>query len=72
MTRREAKPAIATVNSLFSQHPRDVVKAVLQEVLKAEMTEAARAAKGERSEGRLGCRSGSYDDPGEPKLRPCR
>jgi putative transposase len=63
MTRSEAKPAIAAVKELFSQHPdglREVVRAVLQEVLESEMTEAVGAAKGERSEGRLGYRSGSY------------
>jgi putative transposase len=39
---------------------RPVVQAVLQELLEAEMTEVLGAAKGERSPGRLGYRSGSY------------
>jgi transposase-like protein len=63
MTRIEAKPALAAVKELFSQKPdglREVVRAVLQEVLEAEMTEAVGAARSERSEGRLGYRSGSY------------
>ncbi|MBN8945259.1 MAG: IS256 family transposase [Rhizobiales bacterium] len=63
MTRSEAKPAIVTVKDLFAQNPdglRAVVRTVLQEVLEAEMTEAVGAAKGERSDGRLGYRAGYY------------
>jgi putative transposase len=63
MTRSEAKPAIAAVKDLFAQHPdglREVVRAVLQEMLEAEMTEAVGAAKSERTDSRLGYRSGSY------------
>jgi putative transposase len=63
MTRMESKSPRAAVNALFAQSPdglREVVRTVLQEVLEAEMTAALGAAKGERSEGRLGYRSGSY------------
>ena len=53
---------------------REVVRAVLQEVLEAEMTEALGAGKGERSAGRLGYRSGHYGRTlitrvGKPELR---
>lgn len=63
MTRIEGKSPTSAVQALFSQNPdglRDVVRTVLQEMLEAEMTAALGAAKGERSEGRLGYRSGSY------------
>jgi putative transposase len=43
MTRSEAKPAFAAVNELFSKSPdglREIVRAVLQEMLEAEMTDA--------------------------------
>jgi putative transposase len=50
------------------------VRAVLQEVLEAEMTDALGAAKGERSAGRLGYRSGHHGRTlitrvGKPELR---
>jgi putative transposase len=67
MTKREAKPAIAAVNELFSElfskSPdglREIVRAVMQEMLEAEMTDALGAEKGERTAARLGYRSG-YD-----------
>lgn len=63
MTRSEARPAIAVVKDLFAHNPdglREVVRAVLQELLEAEMTEAVGAAKSERTDNRLGYRSGSY------------
>src|SRR6476469_7993658 len=63
MTRIEAKPAIANVNELFSRSPdglREIVRAVMQEMLEAEMTHALGAEKGERTVARLGYRSGSY------------
>src|SRR5690242_10393454 len=63
MTRIEAKPAIANVNELFSQSPdrlREIVRAVMQEMLEAEMTDALGAEKGERTAARLGYRSGYY------------
>jgi Transposase, Mutator family len=61
MTKVEAKPAIASVNELFSKSPdglREIVRAVMQEMLEAEMTDALGAEKGERTAARLGYRSG--------------
>jgi hypothetical protein len=63
MTKTEAKPAIAAVNELFVKSPdglREIVRAVMQEMLEAEMTDALGAEKGERTAGRLGYRSGYY------------
>jgi transposase-like protein len=67
MTKREAKPAIAAVNELFSElfskgpdGLREIVRAVMQEMLEAEMTDALGAEKGERTAARLGYRSGYY------------
>jgi transposase-like protein len=63
MTKAEIKPAIAAVKELFAQNPdglKELVRAVMQEMLEAEMTDAVGAAKGERSDGRLGYRSGYY------------
>jgi putative transposase len=63
MTKIEAKPAIAAVNELFAKSPdglREIVRAVMQEMLEAEMTDAVGAEKGERSAARLGHRSGYY------------
>jgi putative transposase len=63
MTKNEAKPAIAAVNELFSKSPdglREIVRAVMQEMLEAEMTDALGAEKGERTAARLGYRSGYY------------
>jgi len=60
MTKSEAKPANAAVNELFAESPdglREIVRAVIQEMLEAEMTDA-RAEKGERTAARLGYRSG--------------
>src|SRR5271169_3695382 len=63
MTKSEAKPAIAAVNELFSKSPdglREIVRAVMQEMLEAEMTDALGAEKGQRTAARLGYRSGYY------------
>jgi hypothetical protein len=63
MTMSEAKPANAAVNELFSKSPdglREIVRAVMQEMLEAEMTDALGAEKGERTVARLGYRSGYY------------
>jgi putative transposase len=63
MTKSEAKPAIAAVNELFAKRPdglREIVRAVMQEMLEAEMTDALGAEKSERSAARLGYRSGYY------------
>src|ERR1700727_626093 len=57
MTKSEAKPAIAAVNELFSKSPDglgEIVRAVMQEMLEAEMTDALGAEKGERTAARLG------------------
>jgi len=59
MTKSEAMPAIAAVNELFSKSPdglREIVRAVMQEMLEAEMTDALGAEKGERTMARLGYR----------------
>ncbi len=63
MTRSEVKPAIAAVKELMSQEPdalREIVRSVMQAMLEAEMDDALGAGKGERTEGRLGYRSGYY------------
>ena len=63
MTIVKWRPALAEIKSLLSADKdflKPLVRAVLQEVLEAEMTEALGAAKGERVEGRLGYRSGHY------------
>ena len=63
MTKSEAKPALAAVNELFAKSPdglRELVRAVMQEMLEAEMTDAVGAEKGERTAARLGYRSGYY------------
>ena len=63
MTKTEARPAIAAVNDLFAQSPaglREIVRAVMQEMLEAEMSGALGAEKGERTAARLGYRSGYY------------
>ena len=63
MTKGQAKPAIAAVNDLFSTSPdglREIVRAVVQEMLEAEMTEALGAGRSERTSARVGYRSGSY------------
>ncbi len=47
----ESRPAIAAVNDLFSKSPnglREIVRAVTQAMLDAEMTDALRAEKGKR------------------------
>ena len=63
MTKTEAKPVTEIVNALFSKSPdglREIVRAVMQEMLEAEMTDALGAEKGERTSGRLGYRAGYY------------
>ena len=52
MTKTEGKPAIAAVKELFTTSPdglRELVRAVVQEMLEAEMTEALGAGKSERT-----------------------
>ena len=61
MTKSEARPAIVAVNELFAKSPdglREIVRAVVQEMLETEMTDALGAEKGERTSARLGYRSG--------------
>lgn len=63
MTRGEVKPSIAAVKGLMVQVPealREIVRSVMQAMLEAEMDVTLGAAKGERTEGRLGYRSGHY------------
>jgi transposase-like protein len=63
MTRTNPKPATAAVKELLLSDPdslREVVRAVMQELLEAEMNEALGAQKGERTTERLGYRSGYY------------
>ena len=63
MTKSEVKPAIATVKELMSQDPdalREIVRSVMQAMLEAEMDETVGAGKSERSDTRLGYRSGYY------------
>jgi len=63
MTVKQFKPTMAQVKELVQgdgDFLKPMVKSMLQEVLEAEMSETLGAAKGERSEGRLGHRSGYY------------
>ncbi len=63
MTRSEVKPSIAAVKDLLVQEPdglREIVRSVMQAMLEAEMDEALGAGKSERSDARLGYRSGHY------------
>ena len=63
MTGVKPKPVFASVKELLLEHPeglREVVQAVMQGMLEAEMTEALGAEKGERTPERLGYRSGYY------------
>jgi putative transposase len=63
MTSIKDKPAAAAIKDLLSQSPdglREIVRAVMQEMLEAEMTDALQAGKGERTSTRLGYRSGYY------------
>ena len=63
MTNIKDKPATAAIKDLLSQSPdglREIVRAVMQEMLEAEMTDALQAQKSERTAARLGYRSGYY------------
>ena len=63
MTGRKGKAEVIDVKALVAGDEaflRTVVRAALQEVLEAEMTEAVGAGKGERTASRLGYRSGYY------------
>lgn len=63
MTKPEGKPVVAAAKDLLGTHPdglREIVRAVMQEMLEAEMMDALGAEKGERTPARLGYRSGYY------------
>jgi transposase-like protein len=63
MTRKNDQQRVPELTALMLQNQdslQPLVQWLLQEVLEQEMTEAIGAAKGERSEGRQGYRSGYY------------
>ena len=63
MTRKKSNRTPAEIKAMMAEDGeflRPMVRAVIQEFLEAEMTEAIGAEKGERAEGRLSYRSGSY------------
>jgi putative transposase len=63
MTVTKIRTDVSAVKQLLAadkEFLKPLVQTALQEVLEAEMTEAVGAEKGERSEGRLGYRSGYY------------
>lgn len=64
MTKTEDKSAITTVKDILLSNPdglHEVIRAVMQGVLEAEMDEALGASKKrERTQERLGYRSGYY------------
>jgi len=63
MTKVQDKAKVVAIKELLERDEdfvRSAVQSFVQAALEAEMTEALGAAKGERSEGRLGYRSGYY------------
>jgi len=63
MTVTKLRTDVSAVKQLLAadkEFLKPLIQTALQEVLEAEMTEALGAEKGERSEGRLGYRSGYY------------
>jgi putative transposase len=63
MTIERLRPMLAEIKASLAADGdflKPIIRTVLQEVLEAEMTEALGAAKGERTEGRIGYRSGYY------------
>jgi transposase-like protein len=63
MTKLEIKPVLSVAKELFTGNPdglKELVRAIVQDVLEAEMTAALGASKGERNAERLGYRAGSY------------
>ena len=63
MTVKDATRGAADLEALVASDPdfvRVLMRSALQEVLEAEMTETVGAAKGERTEERLGYRAGYY------------
>lgn len=64
MTKSENKPSLGAVKELMGANHdalREIVQDLLQEMLEGEMTEALGAGKSERSDGRIGYRSGHYN-----------
>src|SRR3954470_9825008 len=63
MTEVQGKLSVAAAKELLKGSPdglREIVRAVLREVLEAEMTDVLGAAEGERTAARLGYRAGYY------------
>jgi putative transposase len=63
MTVTKIRTDVSAVKQLLAadkEFLKPLIQAALQEVLEAEMTETLGAEKGERTEGRLGYRSGYY------------
>ncbi|MFX4086892.1 IS256 family transposase [Sphingobium yanoikuyae] len=63
MTGKEVKPSVSAVQELLTQSGdglREIVRSVMQAMLEAEMDDALGASKSERTETRLGYRSGYY------------
>jgi putative transposase len=63
MTQKQCSPRIRELKELMSQDQdflKAIVHQVVQDVLEAEMDETVGARKGQRTEGRLGYRSGYY------------
>ena len=64
MTKGDVKTAVVALKEVLQgddDFVREAVRAYLQDILEEEMTAALGAGKGERSPGRLGYRSGSYE-----------
>jgi putative transposase len=62
-TRKHLTPKLKEIKELLSEkedYLRPLVGLVVQEILEAEMNEVLGAQKGERTEGRMGYRSGYY------------
>jgi putative transposase len=63
MTQKNRKTTVSELKAVIGEDQdfiRGIVQIAVQEFLEAEMNEALGAAKGERTEGRLGYRSGHY------------
>src|SRR4051812_23315176 len=63
MTEAQVKPSVVAAKELLKGNPdglRELVRVVLQEALEAEMNDTLGAGKSERTDARLGYRSGYY------------
>lgn len=61
MTKSNGRDAVIKIKELFGAHDeliREGLQGWLQQILESEMTEALGAARGERTDGRIGYRSG--------------